>query len=366
MRDRPEALVVGGGPAGIGTAVALQAVGVRVLLVEARRLGASFRRWPRETRLLTPSFTANGFGLADLNAIAPGTSPAFSLGEEHPTGRAYARYLEAVAHHFGVPWVRARVKGVEYREGVFRLATQGGFLEAPFLVWAVGEFSFPRRPFPGASLALAYARVGSFSRLALEAPERVVIGGYESGLDAALHLAARGVRVTVLDPEAPWEADTGEPSYDLSPYTRSRLRGAPKGRLCLRRERVLALGRSGQGYLLVTDRGRRTTPHRPLLATGFADGLDPVRHLFHQGPQGGPLLSLEDESTLAPGLFLAGPRVRHGGAPFCFIYKFRARFPIVARAIARRLGRDEGPLEAYQREGMWLEDPTCCQVACAC
>ncbi|WP_243031781.1 NAD(P)/FAD-dependent oxidoreductase [Thermus altitudinis] len=284
MRDRPEALVVGGGPAGLGTAVALQAVGVRVLLVEARRLGASFRRWPRETRLLTPSFTANGFGLADLKAIAPGTSPAFSLGEEHPTGRAYARYLEAVAHHFGVPWVRARVKGVEYREGVFRLATQGGFLEAPFLVWAVGEFSFPRRPFPGASLALAYARVGSFSRLALEAPERVVIGGYESGLDAALHLAARGVRVTVLDPEAPWEADTGEPSYDLSPYTRSRLRGAPKGLLRLRRERVLALGRSGQGYLLVTDRGRRTTPHRPLLATGFADGLDPVRHLFHQGP----------------------------------------------------------------------------------
>ncbi|MDM7324990.1 MAG: NAD(P)-binding domain-containing protein [Thermus sp.] len=364
--DRPEVLVVGGGPAGIGMAVALRHVGVQALVVEARRLGASFWRWPKETRLLTPSFTANGFGLADLNAIAPATSPAFSLREEHPTGRAYARYLEAVAHHFQIPWVQARVKGVGYRQGLFQLETDRGPLEAPFLVFAVGEFSFPRRPFPGASLALSYARVGSFARLAREAPERVVIGGYESGMDAALHLVSRGVRVLVLDPNAPWEGQTGEPSYDLSPFTLDRLRAAPKGLLRLRRGRVLALKRFGEGYVLVTEEGRLRTPYRPLLATGFADGLDLVEHLFVRGPEGQVLLTLEDESTLAPGLFLAGPRVRHGGAPFCFIYKFRARFPIVARAIARRLGRDEGPLEAYQREGMWLEDPSCCEVSCAC
>lgn len=364
--ERPEVLVVGGGPAGVGLAVALLHVGVRPLVVEARRLGASFTNWPRETRLLTPSFTANGFGLADLNAIAPATSPAFSLGEEHPTGRAYARYLEAVAHHFGVPWTRARVKGVGYRGGVFRLDTDRGPLEAPFLVWAVGEFSFPLRPFPGASLALPYARVGSFSRLAREAPERVVIGGYESGMDAALQLAARGVRVTVMDPKAPWEGDTGEPSYDLSPYTRGRLQEVPKGSLRLRRIRVLALERSGEGYVLITEGGKLKTPYRPLLATGFADGLHLVRHLFARGPRGEALLSLEDESALVPGLFLAGPKVRHGGAPFCFIYKFRARFPIVARAIARRLGKDEEPLGVYRKEGIWLEDPTCCEVSCAC
>jgi len=347
-------------------AVALLQVGVRPLVVEARRVGASFLAWPRETRLLTPSFTANGFGLADLNAIAPGTSPAYSLREEHPRGAAYARYLEAVAHHFGVPLLRARAKGVAYREGLFRLATSQGPLEAPFLVWAVGEFSFPLYPFPGAFLALPYARVRGFAALARQAPERVVIGGYESGLDAALHLAERGVRVLVLDPEAPWERATGEPSHDLSPHTLDRLRRAPKGMLRLRKERVLALQLADGGYRLLTPRGEIRTPYRPLLATGFGDGLAPIAHLLARDPQGRPLLTLEDESTLVPGLFLAGPRVGHGGAPFCFIYKFRARFPIVARAIARRLGRDEGPLEVYRKEGMWLEDPTCCQVRCAC
>ena len=364
--QRPEVLIVGGGPAGIGVAVALLQVGVRPLVLEARRVGASFLRWPRETRLLTPSFTANGFGLADLNAIAPRTSPAYTLGEEHPTGRAYARYLQAVAAHFAVPVLRERAKRVVYREGLFRVGTGRGTLEAPFLVWAVGEFFFPRYPFPGAFLALPYARVGSFARLAREAPERVVIGGYESGVDAALHLAERGVRVLVLDPEAPWERRTGEPSRDLSPHTLDRLRRAPRGRIRFRRTKVLALQLKGEGYVLLTEGGEVRTPHRPLLATGFGDGLEPLGGLLARGPEGHPLLTLEDESTLAPGLFLAGPKVRHGGSPFCFIYKFRARFPIVARAIARRLGRDEGPLEVYREEGMWLEDPACCEVRCAC
>lgn len=365
MMEHPEVLIVGGGPAGIGVAVALLHVGVRPLVLEARRVGSSFVRWPRETRLLTPSFTSNGFGLADLNAIAPATSPAYSLWEEHPTGQAYARYLEAVAAHFQVPLLKARVRKVAYQGGVFRLLTTAGHWEAPFLVWAVGEFSFPRFPFPGASLALPYPRIGSFAQIAREAPKRVVIGGYESGLDAAIHLAKRGVEVMVLDPEAPWERRMGEPSRDLSPYTLDRLR-AVKGGIRLRKERVLAIRRRGDGYELLTARGSLRTRYRPILATGFGDGLDLVRHLFSWASENRLLLTLEDESSFVPGLFLAGPRVSHGGAPFCFIYKFRARFPIVARAIARRLGREEGPLEAYRKEGMWLEDPTCCEVSCAC
>ncbi|MFN4071478.1 MAG: NAD(P)-binding domain-containing protein, partial [Thermus caldifontis] len=227
-----------------------------------------------------------------------------------------------------------------------------------------GEFSFPRFPFPGASLALHYARIGSFAQIAREAAKRVVIGGYESGMDTALHLARWGVETWVLDPEAPWERRDGEPSRDLSPYTLDRLRLTPR-RIRFHREKVLAIRRRGEGYEILTSRRTLRTPYRPILAVGFGDGLDPVRPLF-SWQEGRPLLTLEDESTLVPGLFLAGPKVSHGGAPFCFIYKFRARFPIVARAIARRLGRDEGPLEAYRREGMWLEDPTCCEVACAC
>ena len=57
-----EVIIVGAGPAGIGCALALQRAGLeRLLELEADRVGASFRRWPAEMRLITPSFHANPF-----------------------------------------------------------------------------------------------------------------------------------------------------------------------------------------------------------------------------------------------------------------------------------------------------------------
>ena len=107
------------------------------------------------------------------------------------------------------------------------------------------------------------------------------------------------------------------------------------------------------------------TPQAPLLCAGFegsvASGV--VKELFEWGeedddeeeeskakPQGeavavgqgcdagSPRLTPTDESTKTPGLFLAGPAVRHGELSFCFVYKFRQRFGVVADVIARGLG----------------------------
>ena len=88
-------------------------------------------------------------------------------------------------------------------------------------------------------------------------------------------------------------------------------------------------------------------PVPPVLANGFdgsaASGV--VRDLFAwpkdaKGCAEAPLLTLQDESTATPGLFLAGPSVRHGELSFCFVYKFRQRFGVVADAICKGLGRD--------------------------
>ncbi|MDQ2050022.1 NAD(P)-binding domain-containing protein [Natronolimnohabitans sp. A-GB9] len=89
--------VVGAGPAGIGTAVALDSLEIDFAILERDCIGASFRQWPDEMRLLTPSFPANAFGVRDLNAVTTDTSPALALDCEHPTGDQYADYLEAVA-----------------------------------------------------------------------------------------------------------------------------------------------------------------------------------------------------------------------------------------------------------------------------
>ena len=90
--ETPKVLIVGAGPAGLGVALALKKCGVsELLIVDARDVGASFQSWPAGMSLLTPSFNSNSFGLVDLNAIDPDTSPADLFKTQHPTGKHYAR-----------------------------------------------------------------------------------------------------------------------------------------------------------------------------------------------------------------------------------------------------------------------------------
>ena len=97
-------LIIGAGPAGLGVAAALKRAGViDMTVIDAREVGAAFRNWPRQMSLLTPSFHSNSFGLTDLNAIDPETSPADFLRTQHPESRHYADYLQAVAAHHQLP-----------------------------------------------------------------------------------------------------------------------------------------------------------------------------------------------------------------------------------------------------------------------
>jgi len=62
-----DTLVIGSGPAGLGTALALGGVaGLSCRVCERRSVGQTFADWPAGQRFLTPSFTSNGFGATDL------------------------------------------------------------------------------------------------------------------------------------------------------------------------------------------------------------------------------------------------------------------------------------------------------------
>ena len=104
---------------------------------------------------------------------------------------------------------------------------------------------------------------------------------------------------------------------------------------------------------------------KPLLASGFEGSHKHVSHLFELREDGVPLLSEQDESAIVPGMFLCGPSVRHDNHIFCFIYKYRQRFGIVAQAIASSLDlpTDEF-VEAYRSWGMYLDDLSCCGQEC--
>merc|ERR1712078_818557 len=265
-----DVVIVGAGASGVGMGLMLSRTfdldPKRVLIVErGEEAGESFRRWPKEMRFISPSFNNQGWTASfDLNSVAFQTSPAYTLQAEHPTGAEYAHYLQELADHgelnvrYGtqVTAVRPIPAGVAavqaLRPGGRNSGSSAGRFEvdvAParpdgtqdwavneaqattlrsrYVVWAAGEFQYPRKEapeFPGAELCRHNSSVRSWKEL--PGDDFVVIGGYESGMDAAFNLTQCGKRCTVASSTAFWNVTTDDPSTELAPYTMDRVRQA--------------------------------------------------------------------------------------------------------------------------------------------
>lgn len=363
--------IVGGGPAGLGCALALQEIGVeRFTIFESQSVGSSFRRWPEEMRLITPSFHSNPFFATDLNAISPFSSPGDLFGTEHLSGKQYAAYLRAVVNHYELP-VRENcmVSKLHSDSNSFLFEVDGETIKAGFVIWATGEFSFPDlEPFPGADLCLVASRVESWQYVS--GSEFVVIGGYESGVDAAYHLATRGGKVKVLSRGEPWKIDDPDPSVALSPFTKERLariaRGLPESIELHGKCDVIEVIRENDGFRVLTLDGKSfTSPQPPILATGFESGIKRQIASFFEWKNEQPIFSNVDSSTLYPNLFYSGPSLIQRDSKFCFIYKFRARFGVIAREIGKRLAMDTSNLDDWEKRGFLIDDLDCC-VDCKC
>ena len=364
-----DVVIVGAGAAGIGCGVVLKELGLeRFTILERHQVGASFSRWPEQMSFITPSFPSHGFGLLDLNAVALKTSPAIAFRREHLSGKQYALYLQTVAEYFELPiQTGVDVQSVDpLPQGGFTLHTSSGEISTQFVIWAAGEYQYPRtHPFPGAEHCLHNSRVRSWADL--EGDEFIIIGGYESGMDAAANLIAMGKKVGVLDRGGAWVNPDADPSISLSPYTLQRLKFVYNtGRLDLvGNAPIEEVKPIPGGYAVYSEYQKWMTAHPPILCTGFDTSLKQISPLFDWS-KGYAALTENDESTLTPGLFVSGPSVRHGDLIFCFIYKFRQRFAVIANAIAQRLDLDPTPLEAYRQAGLFLDDLSCCDNDCIC
>ncbi|MGK7904148.1 MAG: NAD(P)/FAD-dependent oxidoreductase [Hormoscilla sp.] len=361
--------IVGAGAAGIGCGVVLKELGLEnFTILERHQVGASFSSWPEEMNFITPSFPSHGFGLLDLNAVTLNTSPAIAFQREHISGKQYALYLQTIAEYFELPiQTEVDVNAVEpLPQGGFTLQTSSGDLSAQFVIWAAGEYQYPHlNPFPGAEHCIHNSQIRSWADL--EGDEFIIIGGYESGLDAAANLVALGKKVGVLDRTGAWANPDTDPSIALSPYTLQRLEFIYRtGRLDMIGNALIeGVKTIPGGYAVYSEYKKWTTAHPPILCTGFNTSLKQIAPLFDWS-EGHAALTENDESTLTPGLFVAGPSLRHGDLIFCFIYKFRQRFAVVANAIADRLGLDPSPLDAYREAGLFLDDLSCCSNDCIC
>ena len=364
-----DVVIVGAGAAGIGCGVVLKELGLeRFTILDRHQVGASFSRWPKEMSFITPSFPSHGFGLLDLNAVTLKTSPAIAFRQEHVSGQQYALYLQTVADHFELPiQTEVDVQSVTHLpQGGFVLNTSNGKISTQFVIWAAGEYQYPKlNPFPGAEHCVHNTQIRSWTDL--EGDEFIIIGGYESGMDAAANLVALGKNVGVLDRTGAWANPDADPSISLSPYTLQRLEFVYNtGRLDLvGNAPVEEVKPISGGYAVYSEYQKWVTVHPPILCTGFDTSLKQISPLFDWS-KGYATLTENDESTLTPGLFVSGPSVRHGDLIFCFIYKFRQRFAVIANEIAQRLDLDPTPLDAYRQAGLFLDDLSCCDNDCIC
>jgi thioredoxin reductase len=175
-----------------------------------------------------------------------------------------------------------------------------------------------------------------------------------------------------LDAKARWKNKITDPSLGLSPFTHDRLREEKKnGRITLignSKIKEVKKNNDGSYEIILTKKGKSfTSQTQPILGTGFSSSLSLVEDLFDWHEQDSyALINEQDESTKTPGLFLAGPQVRHENLIFCFIYKYRLRFGVVANAIGKALGLDTSVLDDYREKGLYLDDLSCCGDECSC
>lgn len=365
-------IIVGAGPAGIGLGILLEKLGFQsYTILEADQIGSSFLNWPKEMKLITPSFTGQGFGALDLNAITPGTSPAYSFRKEHLSGLEYSEYLNLLADHFEVNVEEGHaVLHVEKTNGRFTLETSQGDWTCDALIWATGEFHFPKTDgILGSRYGIPSGFIQSYKEL--EIGQRYIIGGGESGMDAAYHLATNGSRVTVLL-EGHLKDFAADPSRTISPYTFERIqKEVAQGRIQFLEEvKVEEIRLEQDEYSIHLQNGHTISSQlQPILATGFKSGVEQIQEFFEWKENGKPKLSEEaDESTLIKNLFVAGPSVEHDSAIFCFIYKFRARYAVMIEHLLNKwsIKIDQNVLKDYRENQMIADDLSCCEVDCEC
>ena len=364
-----DVIVVGGGAAGVGVAIALAHAGIEnFLVVDRNEIGSSFASWPEETRFITPSFPSNSIGMLDLNSIAVGVSPAFSMRVEHPTGSEFAKHLQDLATFFELPiQENTDVINIEKKDELFHLVTDEKTLLAKNVIWAAGEYQYPGTGrFTGSEFCRHTSTIPNYA--GLEGDEFLIIGGYESGFDAAYHLAKRGKKVKLFDKDSPWSETSSDPSVSLSTFSFERMKDQTfEENVELFPETLISSVSLNDGVYEITTQDGQTfqSKEQPLLASGFEGSHKFVSHLFEMRDDGFPLLGDNDESTIVPGMFLCGPAVRHGGLIFCFIFKYRQRFGIVAQSIASSLDLPTDDfIDAYRSWGMYLDDLSCCGQEC--
>jgi thioredoxin reductase (NADPH) len=325
-REPLDLLVVGAGPTGIALGAEATRAGLSVLLVDRGPLVASLVEYPVDMVFFT---TRERLEIAGV---------PFAVPEDKPTRRQAIAYYQAVASAHRLPIaLHEEIEAVTLRpEGGFvvRGRSRSGATErrASAVAVATGYFSNPRRlDVPGEDLPWVHARYRE--PWAHYGESVVVVGGGNSGAEAALELFRHGARVTLVHRGAALKQTV---KYWLRPDLENRIAEGSIGALfeaeVLGFEAGAVLVRRGAAT-------ERVAADAAYVLVGYAP--DP-RLLVGAGVRvdeesGVPVFDAETCETDVPGLYVAGTVQAGRETHRIFIENSREDGPrIVAHLLARR------------------------------
>lgn len=318
MRKRYDAVVIGGGQAGLAMGRELVQRGLDTLILEASPVvGSAWRgRWD-SLRLFTPA------GHSALPGLPFPGDP-----DHHPTRDEVVRYLEAYVTAFDLPVALDEpVRRVGRADGdTLEVRTDHGRYLARNVVVAIGPFQRPRVP---ALATLLPPSVHQLHSSEYRSPDRLpagpvlVVGGGNSGVQIAAQLAATHPTTLAVGSRLPrlplrllgrsifdWLSRAGMMDVPVT----SRLGRHASGhelligdtpRTVARKHGVRPVGRvtGVDGASLTTADGERTAPTTVVWATGYRSEW-PWLQAPVLGPDG--RVAHERGATSVPGLFFLG------------------------------------------------------------
>ena len=280
--------------------------------------------------------------------------------------KEYEAYLNKLVDHFKIPiQSNTNVSSVSKTEDGFTLQTNKGEIKSKYLVWAAGEFQYPKlHSFPGSKYCIHNSLISNWDDV--KGDEFFVIGGYESGMDTAINLAERKKRIIIIDKDNLLSSEEIDPSRTISPYTKDRLRKVnTDNQITFHTGKVVRVEKDENEFIIYTEKKKIRSKTKPILATGFKGSLSLIHELFDWEEEKAQLNSY-DESTKTPGLYVTGPMLQQHNMIFCFIYKYQQRFAVVANNIGIKLSKDVSVIAQYKKEGMYLENLEDAKDECAC
>ncbi len=318
-----DAVIIGGGQAGLATGYRLQQAGQRFVILEGNNHPVG--SWPRFYDSLSLNSPARYSALPGLPF--PGDP------DHYPVRDEVVAYLEQYAHHFQLPVITgAWVKNVERVGHLFRVTTtdKGSYI-AQTVVAATGFFGRPyipdiagRTTYQGRMLHMAdYHTPGPF-----EGQRIVIVGGGNGAVQVGIELA-QAARVTLatrrpirympqrvlgqdvhfwltlsgLD-RTQWLGDLSNPVYDTGAYRAAIIAGNPDRQPMFERFTedgvIWSNGRHESVDAVIFSTGYR--PHLPYLA-----GLNAI-------DESGRVQQKDGASTTVPGLYYVGLPRQHSVA----------------------------------------------------